>query len=470
VLSVVLAMSATGAGVQGESSLARLALAQGAQGSSCGRRFPTFRAARFTFLTTLLLLLVFIVPWMLVGDEGASTLFRAGSFVNSRVLAGEWWRFITCELVHENWEHVLWNCAGLLLIGMNLEPKLGTLRTAVLFALGSLSSSAATFIFCTNGGGASGAIFALMGAHLTRPLRRGEDGSQTIRLSWLLAAWWTYSILRPGADVYAVDDAAHIAGLTAGIIFGALCSDRGVVELDEWPRGRRFVTAALASLALLVVFAPDPRWSLGWHRNAAIRAESAGDLKSAARHWAAIETMANPTHQVDAVFIENAAHFRLRRHDFVGARTLLGAIAPTLQSPKTYLELGVLMARYAPRNETSAFANWNLALQLDPCLPQVLDVMASTILSGNPTRRASAEARALAWCAVENGGMESPDLLHTLACAYHDCKQSKKAEAWMRRAIQLDPAQGASYTAELADWARAARKRHAASYQSATNS
>jgi hypothetical protein len=212
-------------------------------------------------------------------------------------------------------------------------------------------------------------------------------------------------------------------------------------------------------MGLIVALAPESRWGLGWHRNAAIRAERNSDRLTAALHWEAIAETADPTKPVDAVFVENAARFRLRQHDYVGARSLLSAAAPALAKAKIYRDVGVLLAQHEPRDDRAALQAWDQALELNPRYADVLDLMATTILTGDSTVYAPETARGLAWRAVTCDKMQTPEYLHTLAWAYHECGPSDSALFWMRCAVAHKSSQQTAYESELAQWeAGSARK------------
>src|SRR5262245_21832159 len=112
-------------------------------------RFKNFHAAPFTWLMAFSVTGLFTAAWLTGGDAATSRFFTAGTLVTDRFLAGEWWRLFSSEFVHRDWGHVLWNCAGLVIVGLALEPRLGTLRTAQIYFLGAMGASAVTLTFCS---------------------------------------------------------------------------------------------------------------------------------------------------------------------------------------------------------------------------------------------------------------------------------------------------------------------------------
>ena len=102
------------------------------------------KSAPFTWLMAATIIVVFAVTRMSSGDPEAKALFTPGSMVTDSFLAGEWWLLFTSKLMHHDWDHVLWNAAGLIVVGLLLEPKLGTGRTALLYFLGMIGSAVGT--------------------------------------------------------------------------------------------------------------------------------------------------------------------------------------------------------------------------------------------------------------------------------------------------------------------------------------
>lgn len=414
------------------------------------RHVENLRRAPFTLAIVFTLMGVFAATWAVGGAGAVRHVFSAGLFANDEFCAGQWWRLFSSELVHRDWDHVLWNGVGLLIVGIAVEPRLGTRRTAVIYLLGAIGADAASFVFCTRGGGASGAIFALIGAYLAGPLNRWKSGTVAVRLGWPFAVWWVYRRFTSDPQYYEACSEAHVAGLVVGMCCGAFFGERTQVETGHWGRPLRFAAATLASLALIAALAPDPRWGLGWTRNAAKRAENAHDLKAATREWGKIEANADARRPVDAVFIENAARFKLRRHKPIEARVLLCSVAPTLNTAKLYRDAGFLLSQEEPTDERAAFGCWRKAVELDPNLSEVCDAMARAIACDDSTLGSPEEALALARRAVALDGMQSPYFLRTLAWTHHRCGDVDKSVLWMRRAIRRNPQERELFESELA--------------------
>ena len=134
-------------------------------------------------------------------------------------MQGQWWRLITAIFIHFGTLHLVFNCLWLAQLGPALEGLLGRSRFAVLYVLtgaGGFAMSIAYRLISGTivgiGGGASGAVFGLIGAALTLTYIRKVPGSSFF--SEGLLKWALFGLvmsLLPGIDL-----AAHIGGALIG--------------------------------------------------------------------------------------------------------------------------------------------------------------------------------------------------------------------------------------------------------------
>ena len=109
------------------------------------------------------------------GGMGTSWAFQNGALTGEAVAAGDWWRVISATFLHANLLHIAFNMYALYILGTRLEGYVGTLRFGIIYVLGALGGSAGALLAtkpATATVGASGAVFALMGALLVLE-RRG---------------------------------------------------------------------------------------------------------------------------------------------------------------------------------------------------------------------------------------------------------------------------------------------------------
>lgn len=150
------------------------------------------------------------------GTSYDQLLTAYGAKVNSLILNGEDWRFITPMFLHSNEIHLLVNCYSLFIIGSEVERLFGHLKFSVIYFVSGFIGCVASFAFSINDSvGASGAIFGLLGAMLyfavKRPsLMKSSFGANLITNMVINLAY--------GFMNKRVDNNAHIGGLIGGFL------------------------------------------------------------------------------------------------------------------------------------------------------------------------------------------------------------------------------------------------------------
>jgi membrane associated rhomboid family serine protease len=94
------------------------------------------------------------------------TVVEEGILDRSAIHFGhQYWRLVSAAFLHENLLHIAFNMYLLYLLGMMLEPALGSVRFATIYVTALLAGSfGALFATAAASLGASGAVFGLMGA------------------------------------------------------------------------------------------------------------------------------------------------------------------------------------------------------------------------------------------------------------------------------------------------------------------
>lgn len=176
-----------------------------------------------------------------------STLFRFGMLTGGLV-PYEPWRLLSAVFVHFNIWHILFNSSALIDLGRRVEAELGSARFVFVFvASGIFGFVVSSWIQGRSfTGGASGAIFGLMGVELGEHLAKRRPDFRGTLIRTL-----AYAVLL--SLVFRANLAAHLGGLLAGAVLGFLFQkERRTEWLDRVFAGAAVlgVVASLGSLAL----------------------------------------------------------------------------------------------------------------------------------------------------------------------------------------------------------------------------
>jgi rhomboid protease GluP len=158
-------------------------------------------------------------------DFPAQVLVQWGANVGAFTLRGEWWRLLTCVFVHGGLLHIAFNMWCLWDLGALSESLYGRWTFAAVYLISGLGASLASVMWnpYVMSVGASGAIFGLAGA-LIAAFKLGEFSVPRSALSGPLRSLMVFVVfnLAFGAASGVTDNAAHVGGLIAGLILGAL--------------------------------------------------------------------------------------------------------------------------------------------------------------------------------------------------------------------------------------------------------
>lgn len=178
------------------------------------------------FIIVLMNVVVFLVLSVMGDTQDAVFMLNHGAFWEPYILEyGEYYRLVTCIFLHFGIDHLFYNMLLLIFLGDSLEQIVGKLRYLAIYLLGGVAGnivsvwvSAGTENYAVSAG-ASGAIFAVVGALLWIVIRNGGrlKGYSSQRL-FLMAA---FTIVN-GLMTTGVDNMAHIGGLVAGFLLGML--------------------------------------------------------------------------------------------------------------------------------------------------------------------------------------------------------------------------------------------------------
>jgi rhomboid protease GluP len=182
-------------------------------GYGYGRRGSVFSSP--TNVLIIANVIVFLVM-LLSGDFGdcSSMTCQLLAQTNSSVLAGAYWQLFTSMFVHFGPLHILFNMFGLYYFGRLNENVFSTPKFLAIYFLSGLLGSIMTLVLMspdTLSGGASGAIFGLVGSYVAIARRAQHMGAA---LLYALLIFVQSSFL-PGVNIF-----AHLFGLIGGLVLG----------------------------------------------------------------------------------------------------------------------------------------------------------------------------------------------------------------------------------------------------------
>lgn len=141
------------------------------------------------------------------------------------IQAGQLYRLVTCMFLHFGLNHLGNNMLLLLFLGDTLESLAGKWKYLLIYFVGGIFGNICSCYFEWRGAdyyvsaGASGGVFAVMGALLAVLLReRGRFGDLTLRRLGLISLLSIYH----GFTASGVDGYAHLGGFIGGFLIGIL--------------------------------------------------------------------------------------------------------------------------------------------------------------------------------------------------------------------------------------------------------
>ena len=170
-------------------------------------------------------IIVFIVLEIMGDTHSAPFMLEHGASYAPMVLEGQYWRLFSCMFLHFGFEHLAYNMFSLIFLGDIIESVMGAVRYLIIYIVGGLGGNIVSVMLSMRSGryavaaGASGAIFACMGAFLYFALRnRSSFGPNHMRrLGMMIMLMIMQSLVDKG-----VDNAAHIGGFASGFILAVL--------------------------------------------------------------------------------------------------------------------------------------------------------------------------------------------------------------------------------------------------------
>lgn len=231
------------------------------------RFMRTFRLDRFPFVSAALVLLnLSIFTTILIAEGGIdlAVLVRYGAKVNPYIIElAEFWRFLTANLLHHNWPHLLFNLAFLFALGWALENAYRTADYLWFLVVCAGASTGMSFLMSERiSAGASGLVFGLLGGLAAFGYKYGDLIPRRYRLIYGFAAVpYAAVAFTLGLGNRGIDNWGHLGGLIGGVVAAALLpaallGDSGVRRPPLRLRLLRLVQGATTLAVLLLLLAP----------------------------------------------------------------------------------------------------------------------------------------------------------------------------------------------------------------------
>jgi membrane associated rhomboid family serine protease len=137
------------------------------------------------------------------------------------IAAGQEWRLATAIFLHGSLIHLAMNGYALWAFGNIVETEIGRARYIAIFVIGGLFASTASFVFGLQnvpGVGASGAIFAVLGAFFGYAWRRRELEFYQARIRNVVVLIVINALF--AFQISSIDWHAHAGGFVAGVVLG----------------------------------------------------------------------------------------------------------------------------------------------------------------------------------------------------------------------------------------------------------
>lgn len=187
---------------------------------------PSFSSFIRNFWTGRILLVNAIV-FILMGIESGSILMPSSEVIISfgakdsmRLISGEWWRLITPVFVHIGLIHFLFNSYAIYILGLQLEPVIGAKYLIPIYFVAGFCGNVASALFTVGiSAGASSAIFGMLGCGwvIEKAIGRHVKAHTGHKPARGMYTSLVFVNLVLGFMIPAIDNAAHIGGLLAGI-------------------------------------------------------------------------------------------------------------------------------------------------------------------------------------------------------------------------------------------------------------
>jgi len=186
---------------------------------------PAFGTPLLTLAIVIVNILVFLMMYKhspgALWHPSSELLLNAGADYGPLFAGGQWWRSCTSGFVHIGVIHLGMNMLALWSIGGALEPRIGVLKFAIIYAVSLFAASFLSLYYhpFVESAGASGAIFGLLGCQIISILSLWNQIPK-LRLFNLLAGDLMVIglYIAIGFFVPFLDGYGHLGGFVGGLV------------------------------------------------------------------------------------------------------------------------------------------------------------------------------------------------------------------------------------------------------------
>ena len=188
---------------------------------------PTRRPRAWVNGTLIVLNILYFLYLELAGSsEDGYFMLQHGAMYGPFVLEGhEYYRLLTSMFMHFGIDHIVNNMLVLFVLGSRLEQAIGKIKFLLIYLIGGVLGNVISLLielrtqdFAVSAG-ASGAVFAVMGAMIYIVIRnKGWLGDLSMRQILVMAAFSLYF----GFASTGVDNTAHVGGMVSGFFLAVI--------------------------------------------------------------------------------------------------------------------------------------------------------------------------------------------------------------------------------------------------------
>lgn len=185
-----------------------------------------YKKAIFTIIILAINSGLFLFLTIFFGQQGEQLLREYGGLYEIAIInRGEYYRFVSSMFVHFSIEHLASNMLLLAILGYNLEVEKGHIKFLIIYFFSGIGGSLVSFWWHFLGeanvisGGASGAVFGLMGAILGTYMKYGRPIARLSKERIIVMIGVSLFI---GFTMTGIDNAGHIGGLIFGLLISLL--------------------------------------------------------------------------------------------------------------------------------------------------------------------------------------------------------------------------------------------------------